>query len=208
LLVDVTAQNAVRELRSIRKDGVANCSFPAKRGVERCGSVHRAGRRLPLKPERQDSEVARPTTSVHVRAGENRQDRASNDDGKRSSRRSVSYLSCPRQALHPEVDHLPSETGAVSALTAREEYEAGSESRTEHDVRVMAWHSGPVTVLPKICAAPAISDVGHSWGVIESIICALLPVLSTRRMNRSEVSTACASLTPAACTNRLQPARR
>jgi len=83
--------------------------------------------------------------------------------GKRSSRRSVSYLSCPRQALHPEVDHLPSETGAVSALTAREEYEAGSESRIEHDVPVIAWHSGPVTVLPKIYAAPAIPDVGHSW---------------------------------------------
>ena len=49
--------------------------------------------------------------------------------GKRSSRRSVSYLSCPRHGLHPEVDHLPSETGAVSALTAREEYEAGSEAR-------------------------------------------------------------------------------
>src|SRR5229473_7551110 len=120
--------------------------------------------------------------------------------GKRSSRRSVSYLSCPRHGLHPEVDHLPSETGAVSALTAREEYEAGSEARrSRHSLAF--W---PCYVLPTIYAAPAIPDVGHSWGVIESIICALLPVLSIRRMNRSEVSTACASLTPAACTNRLR----
>ncbi len=124
--------------------------------------------------------------------------------GKRSSRRSVSYLSCPRQALHPEVDHLPSETGAVSALTAREEYEAGSESRIGPR---RSRHS--LAFWPCYRVAEDIRCSSHSrrrtfMGVIESIICALLPVLSTRRMNRSEVSTACASLTPAACTNRLR----